>query len=146
MRWLGPEPTLAVTMYGWAAFYMHLSVGTPAGGKRIGWRWKRAGGGGRRRRGRWGTYIDVRMGYWFDWRRIDRFRLQSTVRFRAPRLPRIGAKDTKKKETWSSTATLCVPQVNPKTLLPPTSVENVVCESRCVLTVLGIDCTMLKFQ
>ena len=67
---------------------------------------------------------------------------------------RIGANTAckKKKETcsWSSEPTLCVPQLNPNTLLPdtaePTSVEDVVNKDQCVLAVLGGDCTMLKVQ
>ena len=54
----------------------------------------------------------------------------------------------------SSTATLCVPQLNPNTLSPDTaaltSVEDVVNEDQCVLilSVLGSDsgCTMLNIQ
>jgi hypothetical protein len=36
MRWLGPGPTLAVTMTsvgGWAVFHMHFSVASLAGGR-----------------------------------------------------------------------------------------------------------------
>ena len=58
--------------------------------------------------------------------------------------------EQKKKEMClrSSTATLCVLQLNPKTLLLDTaqsaSVEDVINEGQCVLAVLGSDCRMLK--
>jgi WD40 repeat protein len=87
------------------------------------------------------------------------FRLQSTVRCRGPRLTGHPSKNKrqrheaqKKKETclWSSTATLCVSQINPHTLLPdtlePTSVEDVVTEDQCVLAVLASDCAMLRVR
>ena len=87
VRWLGPGPTLAMTMkmtraYGWAALHMHFSVGIVSG--------RRANEEEGREHGWHGSSS--------DWQSVPsrsiiqltraHSRSRSTIRFRAPRLNR----------------------------------------------------------